>query len=310
MAKELFDKKILLLLFMVSIIWGINPSINRLLLEYANPVIMIAYRFIISSFTLFAYLIYKKQFRIPPLKHLLFFFILGFFSISITNTMNIAGFEYSTVTNCSLIISVSPLLISVSAFIFFKEKLFALQWIGIILVALSTIYLITDGNPTEIFGFDYNKGDLLFLIGQVTWTIYTLMLSKTPKDISLLEVVAWPCFFGAIINFIVASYLGLLELPILNSTSISALIFSIWVNSMGAVLLWSYGVKQAGSQIASIFVNLATLISIFIGIFLLGEKVTNAIIVGSIGILGGVLLLTQYKFFLFLYQKSFPIRKS
>ncbi len=299
----LLDRKVLLILFAVALIWGINPSVNKILQPYADPFVIIFIRFFISSITLFAYLIYKKEFRLPSVKYFCYYLVLGFFSITGTNTVNIAGLEYSTVTNCSLIISVSPLLISVSAFFLFKEKLFFLQWFGIFVVALSTIYLITGGHITQIFAFEYNRGDLLFLLGQVTWTIYTLMISKPLKGISLVELVAWPCFLGSLINLAISIGVGSFSLPQIDIVSASSFFFAIWVNSMGAVLLWNYGVKQAGSQIASIFINLSTLISVFLGIYLLGEEVTSAVVVGSIGILGGVLLLTQYKLFLYFFQK-------
>ncbi len=299
----MLNKKILLVLFMVSIIWGIHPSVNKILLAYSNPLSLIAFRFFIASMTLFAYLLYTKQFRIPSTKHLIYFFLLGFISITGTNTTNVAGLAYSTVTNCSLINSVAPLLISLSAFLFFKEKLFALQWFGIIIVALSTVYLITGGNLLQLFEIEYNRGDLIFLSGQVGWAVYTLASSRLLKNINMVEFIAWSCFFGSLINFSIALSLGVFELPIFTPASIVALSFSIWINSMGAVLLWNYGVKHAGSQIASIFINLATLISIFIGIFLLGEEVTKTVVVGTIGILSGILLLTQYKLFLYLYQK-------
>ncbi len=308
--RAVIDKKVLLVLLCVSCIWGIHPTVSKILLSYATPETLIVIRFGLSSLTIFAYLFFTKQFRLPSWKHFFSFLLLGLLSVNIANTCNLEGLKYSSVTNCSLITSTAPLLISVAAYIFLKEKLYRLQWLGICIVALSTMFLITGGDLTQLFAAQYNKGDIIFLVGQIAWAAYTLISSRLAKNARLLDMIAWSSLLGVCISFGYSFWADTLVMPILTLNSIAALTFSIWINSMLSFVLWSYAVKHAGNQISSIFINLATLISIFLGIFILNEPVTSAVILGSIGILSGVFMLTQYKMILLWHQKLFYLNRE
>ncbi len=296
--------KTFFLLLTVAFIWGVNPLVNKLFLEYGTSTTFMSIRYTLSAFTLFSYMMYKKSFKLPSLNTFCIYALLGILAVPLTMYCSIQGLVYSTVTKAALINSISPIIISLAAFILFRENLYFLQWVGIILVSLSTTFLVTDGMLLELFAIQYNKGDLLFLFAQLSWATYTLVSSRMLKKTSLIDMAFWVSLVGGGASLFVGFIDETLAIPTINIQSILILCFSTWVNSTLAILIWNYGVKNAGSQISSIFINLSTVIGVFCGVYFLGEELTQAVIFGSLGIILGVIMLTQYKFFLWIYQKS------
>ncbi len=300
----MISPKIFLVLISVALIWGFNPLSNKLLLPNGNASTFMFIRYIASAITIFIYLALTKQFRLPTFKNLILFSVLGVLAVPLTMYFCLEGLKYSTVTNLALINSISPIIISFFAFILFREKLSLIQWLGIALVTFSTTYLVSEGQISQFFSIQYNTGDIMFLIAQLSWAAYTLIASRMLNKVKLLEMSFWISLSGGLASLIIAYTNETLAMPTWNATSISVLIYATWVNSTLATLLWNYGVKVAGSQVASIFINLSTAVAVATGVFFLGEELTSYVIVGILGIICGIIILTQYKFILYLYQKS------
>lgn len=279
-----------------SLIWGFNPLVSKLLLPYGTPLSFICIRFFFSSCTIFAFLAYKKRLRIPSIKNLIGLCTLGLLSVSLNNTIVLEGLRYSTITNCALINTLAPLLIALLAYVFLREHLLVIQWLGIILALVSTFYLLTGGDMAQLSQMNFNKGDVFFLCAQVSWAIYTLISCQILKTVPLLDMVAWSGLFGVGINLVYGSISGDLQIPILNTQSILCLAYMVWLGAMSAMLLWNYGVKNVGPTISAIFINLSTLIAIMSGVFFFNEPFTTMQLWGTLGVLLGIIFLTQHTF--------------
>lgn len=299
------SQKATLALFIAACIWGFNPFMSKLLLPYGTPLTFVCLRFFISSTTILLFLIYKKRLTIPTPSMIFKLFLLGLFSVCFMNTALLTGLQYSTVINIGVINALSPVIIAVLTRIVYKEKLFRLQWIGVFLGLLGTVCVITNGSIFSIFTMRYNFGDFLFLFAQVSWAIYTLISWGIRKQISLLELVMWSGYFGVFENVLFGYLTGQLSMPIFNITSSLSLAYSAWLSAMSGMLLWNYGVKYKGPNIAAVYVNLTTLVTITSGIIFLGEALTFGKIMGIIAVIMGALFLTQYAHLHSFFQKKF-----
>ena len=54
----------------------------------------------------------------------------------------------------------TPAVTSLLAFVFLRERLALLQWIGIIISISGTLYLISNGNLDIILHISFNLGDI------------------------------------------------------------------------------------------------------------------------------------------------------
>lgn len=283
-------------LFVAACIWGLNPFMSTLLLPYGTPITFISFRFFLSSTTILIYLLCTKRLTMPSPRMFTHLFLLGTLSVCCMNTTLLVGLKYSTITNAGVINALSPLIIAVFARIAFKEKLFRLQWLGVGIGLVGAICVITDGYFISIFSSSYNVGDILFLFAQICWALYTLISWGVGNKITLLELVMWSGYFGAFTNVIVGISMGELTMPVWNRTSIMSFAYSTWLSAMSCMILWNYGVKHRGPNVAAIYINLTTIVTIISGIIFLDEPFTLGKVVGTFGVLLGAILLTQYAY--------------
>ncbi len=201
-----------------------------------------------------------------------------------------------------------PFFIAMISFLFYKERMLAIQWIGILIILLSTVYILTDGVLATILDMNFNKGDLIFLFAQIGWALYTIESAKLLREISLPELVAWSSLFGIAFNAIYAFFTDQLIMPQITTELVVSLTYSVWVSAMAGILLWNYGVKIMGPSIAGVFINLSTVMAIASGIIFYDEPLKLSIVLGTLGIFIGIVCLVNYRFLQKIY-KAYTVRK-
>ncbi len=283
-----------LCLFTATFIWGINPLINTILLRYGDPLTFNSIRYYLCSLTMFALLAYKKKFRLPSKRRLPYMILLGLFLVPLNNTLVLMGLQYSTVSHYALINALSPLVIALASYTILREPLDFLQWTGISVAVLSTLFLLTGGNITTIGQLQINNGDALFFCAQFAWAAYILIYFKKLKRVSSLELIAWAGFFGATINVLFGLATDSLSIPTFTPESVASLAYTTWLTAMAAMLLWNYGLKQVGPSVAGVFMNVATLIAVTSGVYFLDDPFSNGQAIGTVGVILGALLLAEH----------------
>ncbi len=300
--------KALVSLTSAALFWALNPITLKILLSYGNAVSITILRFLLSSLTIFAFLAFKKKLRLPKLIHLEKLAMLGFFAICVNNNSLLIGLQYSTVSNMGIFNATVPFFIAMISFLFYKERMLTIQWLGILIISLSTIFILTSGNITEIFSMKFNKGDIIFLFAQTGWALYTIESAKLLREISLLELVAWSSLFGILFNAIYAFFTDQLEIPQFTTEVMLSLLYSVWISAMAGVLLWNYGVKILGPSVAGVFINLSTVMAIASGIIIYNEPLELSIVLGTLGIFLGIAFLVNYRT-LQKWYKAYTVRK-
>ncbi len=291
-----------------AFIWAFNAIILKFLLAYGNVISFTIIRFLLSSLTIFVFLAFTKKLRLPTLIHLKKLAMLGFFSITLTNTAMMLGLEYSTVSNLGIFNATLPFFIAMISLVFYKQSLLIIQYIGIAVILISTLYILTDGQLSAVLNMTFNRGDIIFICSQVGWALYTIESAKLLREISLAELVAWAGLFGVCLNLVIGFCTGQLEMPQFNTEVVLALIYSVWISAVPGMLLWNYGVKNLGPSIAGVFINLSTVITICLGVAIYGEPLRLSIIFGTLGIFVGIALIVNYRTLQKVY-KSYKIRK-
>lgn len=174
--------KAYVLLSFAGILWGFQPVVVKFIVAEMNPPTLVSFRYLLLSATLFLLMkiTHKKDF-IPPKSCWLPLIIMGITGVSLNNGSQFTGLQYSTVANATLIAAMTPAVTSLLAFVFLRERLALLQWIGIIISISGTLYLISNGNLDIILHISFNLGDILFFVAQLSWAIYCLISIRVMK---------------------------------------------------------------------------------------------------------------------------------
>ncbi len=259
-----------------------------------DPVIMIPIRYILLAAIFFIIMKVKGETHFFPLKSCLgTLFFMGLCGITISNGAQFLGLRYSTAMNATLIGSTAPVITALLATTFTKEHLNPLQWLGIIISFAGALFLISNGSLETILQTRFNFGDILFLIGELGWSVYCLISIPVMKKMSVISVTAWAGLFGAVQTAIYGECTTGLFLPELSTAALISFAFIVFGGGVTAMLCWNVGIKYVGASTSCIFFNLLPIVGIISATVIINEPLTLITIASTIIILCGVYITTQ-----------------
>jgi drug/metabolite transporter (DMT)-like permease len=117
--------------------------------------------------------------------HLPFLSITAFLGVTLFNTLIYVAADSSTAINISLICLTFPIFMILLSRIFLGETLGAARAAGIVVTLSGVALLISGGDPSRLFGLSFSRGDFWALAASVTFAVYSILLKRIPKDLSV-----------------------------------------------------------------------------------------------------------------------------
>lgn len=197
--------------------------------------------------------------------------------------------KYTTAINSSMIGGTNPIVTTVIAAIFLRNKVQFKQALGIAISFIGVVLTITGANLNALTTLSFNKGDIIMLIAVVCWASYAVFSKSKGKDIPALPLTYYSFVFCTI--FLVP--LVILEKPwtfwstVPASAWIATLYMAIFPSVIG-YLVQQYAIKEIGPTRASIFVNLVPVFSIILAVLILHEELIPIKILTALIIIAGV----------------------
>lgn len=262
-----------------------------------DPVSAAFLRFFIASIFLI-FLTLKIEGRLPRIKpgDIILVFLLGLTGIFTYNICFFLGLKYIQANLAALIIALNPIFISLLSAVFFKEKLTAVKISGIALSVFGALWVISKGNPAQIFMIGPGKGEILIFGCVVSWVTYSLLGKKLMNRLSPIGSVCYSSVAGTVLLFFPALYFRTFQqIPgygVMEWTSL------FYLGFFGTVLgfFWYYqGIRMVGPMKAGIFINLVPVSAIILSSFILNEVITGSLICGAVLVICGVFLTTFKK---------------
>jgi drug/metabolite transporter (DMT)-like permease len=166
------------------------------------------------------------------------------------------------------------------------NKLRPLEWLGVIISFLGFIYLISPGvSSPSIIGF------VLMTIAGISWGIYTIkgQTSKNPlRDTTYNFIKTLP--------FITILYIATMTQSNYSTEGILLAVIAGGVTSGIGYTIWYMAIRGLSSIQSAVLQLLVPVIAAFSGVIFISEIITVRLTVSSILILGGVLIVTLYKY--------------
>lgn len=284
-----------LALLTTSIIWGFSPPVIKYSLNYISPTVFLFYRFLLTSL-IFAIPLYLRVRKIKPtLKDWTTYLWLGFIGTPLTLYLLFVGIQKTSAIDASLISIISPILVIIGGVIFLKENVTKNEKIGIILTLAGTVLTLTQ----PIFqsqGFIGKNviGNILVLLGTITWAIFTLITKKFCKKLDSFILSSSSFLLGLVVIFPLVVFEGKFNPAgdfVYLSENFGVFLGIIGMVVFGSVIAYSayiYGVSKIEASEATIFTYLQPVFAIPASILLLKEKIDLVFIFGAILIMAGV----------------------
>jgi len=169
------------------------------------------------------------------------------------------GLQYSRPEHGAIIMATQPLIAALVAWLWrgVRPSRATLSFLGVALAGVSLV--VTKGRFTGLFAGGTGFGDLLMLLGAVSWVIYTLGATDFPswsplRYTALTCMLSLPAIFGATA---IATATGYVSTPSVSDVESVGwqLAYIIGIASVLGVLSWNAGNKLLGATNGVLFIN-------------------------------------------------------
>lgn len=221
------------------------------------------------------------------------FLLLGFLGQGISGAIVYYGLERTSATNASLIYATSPVMVLVIAAIWLGDRIRPRQVAGILLAMVGVLVILTRGDVEVLRHLSFNLGDLLVLIGAVSWSVFTILLRQTRNPLPVVTSFAANALAGVLVlaPFYLWESLAIRPVPFTMATTLSLLGVALFASVL-AFLAYQKAIARMGVAQASTALYVSPLWAALASWLLLGEGLEMFHLLGVLLVLPGVTLAT------------------
>lgn len=265
----------------VALVWGMGLVFAKAAMEHFPPILLMAFRFLVTSFTLI-------WFVRPPAGQWVPLFWISLISATIQYSLTFTGLNGLDASVTALLVQLEvPLLVIIGA-VALKEQPSATKWVGIAL-AFFGVALIAGEPKTASAGMSV----ALVIGGAFAWASGQAMVRRL-HDISGLTVTAWVAVLATPQLFIASFLFESDQVQAVQSAGTlvwaAVLYLGLIMTALGYALWYSLVRKHPVSQVAP-FLLLLPVFSVIGAMIFLGERLTMQAMIGGAIVIGGVAII-------------------
>jgi drug/metabolite transporter (DMT)-like permease len=271
------------------IFWSFSFIWFKVANETFHPISIVFIRLVFSVFLLTTYLILTRNFMKIKKEDRKLFLMLALFEPFFYFLGESFGLTYVSATVCSVLISTIPVFATLGAWLIFKERLKAINYIGIILSFVGVMVFILNRDGSISFNI---KGLGLLIIAVFSAVGYNLTLSRLVGSYSPVYIVNVQNIIGAVLFlplFFIFDFNHLITTPFNFSTFKPIIELAVFA-SCGAFILFAYSVKNMGITKANVFSNCIPVFTALFSFILLNEKLSFQNVTGMVIVIAGLFL--------------------
>lgn len=283
-----------LLLTLTMLFWAGNSVAGRGVKDVVPPLTLAWMRWTIAALIVlpFAWPYLKRD--LPVIRaHWRILFLLGAIGAGSFVTIYYYGLTQTSAINALVINTGVPILIPITSYALYRDRLTAAQATGIALSLAGVLTVLGKGDPAALLALDLNPGDLWILGSMVVWAVYTALLREQPAMHWL--SFAWIMFFVASAVNTVPFALEYLFVRQMQPT-LTAFIGIAYVSTLPSIVAQIFfirGVELMGANRAGAFMNLVPMFGAVLAMLMLGETLYLFHLGGFALILAGVTLASR-----------------
>lgn len=278
----------------VALIYGANFTIAKIVLDddYIQPFGFILMR-VIAGLILFAifhqiFISEKVKKKDWPL-----FILCGFLGMAFNQLCFFKGLKMTNPINGGIIMTLTPILVLISAAIFLQEKVTKQKIIGVLLGTVGALILILAGEDLSALSTQ-SIGDLLILVNAASFGIYLVVAKLLMRTYHPLTVVRWGYFFGFL--FVLPFGWGeftQVEWALLPNEVVLAIIYVLLFTTFLAYLFNSLALKNLNATTVAMYIYLQPIFTALIALSFGKDVLTTDKIFSALLIFIGVYLVSS-----------------
>lgn len=199
------------------------------------------------------------------------------------------GLTYVSSTVGSVIISTIPVFAVIFAWLFYRERLNLINYVGVVVSFLGVIVFITSRSGGIVMSI---KGLTLMFMAVVSAVGYNMVLHRLASKYNPISIVNIQNVIGLVLFlplFVVFDLKDFIATGIIMKDFSSIILLALFASS-GAFALFAYAVRHLGISRANIFSNLIPLFTALFAFLIVGDKLTIRNAVGMAIVIAGLFL--------------------
>jgi len=300
------------LLVIMVLIWSFSFVLVDIAMDFVPPMSLALTRFLIVSLVFILMDLYlllnrkihntkleeKKEKAVYSKREWIYIVIASFCGITLFFAIQYSAIDLIGPSLPALFVCLlSPVLITVFASIFFKEKITSIKLTGFIIATIGGFLLVTGGDLRTLTPDTPNfLGYLYALITPLLWAIYTITTKKISKEKSNITTLKYLAYFGTVELFIFVLLNNELLVFIQNLANVVVLMSGIYLG-IGCYIIgyfiWQKSQKELKSSKGASFLYIEPFLTLIFSIILnRSETILIWNIIGGIIVLGAVLIIS------------------
>ena len=289
------DVSVYIRLALVAIAWGGTFIAGRSLAAVA-PMFSACLRFVLASAALSAFLLVSgKGFRRVNARQALVVSLLGFCGIFSYSFFFFSGLQHISASRAALIVALNPAVMTLIAYVFYREQVTALKVLGIVLCFCGVALVVGGGDPQGATGGPASEhvwlGEALIGGCVLSWSAYSVFCKTVVRQLGPLHTVTYSIYAGTLMLLLYAAATGVLDMDAVRRFSMAEVASLLYLGVVGSAVayIWYYdGIQQIGVARAGVFIALNPLAAVLFGAALLGEQIPLTTLLGGVLIISGI----------------------
>lgn len=289
------QKKAYLALTVTSIVWGTTWVASKMGVTHMPAFELASIRqFLGGSIYILFFLLIKKE-KLPTAKQFMWLIPMAFLMFVSSNGIATYGLQFITSGLAALIAALYPLSVVLIERFYYKAIRITPQTMLGLFLGLVGIGFIFYKDSLQVHGGHYALGVGLSMFAMLTWSVGSIIISRTKININQYYSIGWQMFISAIVmglfTYLSGDYIAFTEIP---AISWGVIIYMVVGGSIFAFISFIYSMKNLHPAIASLYAYINPIVAIWVGSLLIkGEQISWNSILGTVTTLTGVYLVNR-----------------
>ncbi|MFV3130667.1 DMT family transporter [Niveispirillum sp. KHB5.9] len=222
------------------------------------------------------------------------FLLLGSLGMGICGAPVYLAGQTTTATNISLIYAAAPVLIVLYGRLFWREKVSAVQALGVAISLSGVVAVIAKGDPRALLHLHFTAGDLWIVLAANGWAFYSLLLRHRASGLTPFARFSGICA-GGVVSMLpfYALEMAAGQVADLSVRTVATLVFLAIIPGLASYLVYGRLVTVFGAGRAGMVLYLTPLYNAALAALLLGERLEPYHLLGIALVLPGIWLATR-----------------
>jgi drug/metabolite transporter (DMT)-like permease len=276
-----------------SIIWGTSWVASKIGVRGVPGLEVSTIRQLGGGILFVGYFLLRGE-KIPSFKQLRWLAFMAILLFVLGNGVATVALKYITSGLAALIAALYPLSVVVIEKIFFRNT--RITWVTFLgmLLGIGGIGVVFYDNAFHNYTEGYIWGIVLSLIAMLSWSVGTILIARNKLKINPYYATGWQMLLASGMLFIMSLISGKhVSLPDIPASTWLAITYLVLASSIVAFAAFIYTMKHLDPAIAALYAYINPIVATLVGSFILDEKLTLNIFIGSVITLAGVFLVNR-----------------